>query len=79
MTKKGEWIVGEINMGRGPISPIPVVVWTVHVHKSPVDTETVPIPESRVNTRIVHAHTCMPTGVQTPQKSNGPTMPLWML
>ena len=45
MTKKGKLIVGEIDMGWGPISPILVDVGTICVHGSPVDTRTVPIPE----------------------------------
>ena len=63
MTKKGKLIVGEIDMGWGPISPVLVDIRTVRVHGSPIDTGTVPIPESRVNIGIVHAHASMPIGV----------------
>ena len=63
MIEKGELIVGEINIGWGPISPVLVDVGTVRVHGSLIDTGTVPIPESRVDIGIVHAHASMPTGV----------------
>ena len=42
-TKKGDLIVGEIVMGRGPISLVPVNVEIVHIHGSPVNTGTVHI------------------------------------
>ena len=35
MTKKGELIVEEIDMGRGPISPVLVDVGTVHIQEVP--------------------------------------------
>ena len=66
-------------MGWGPINPVPVDVGIVRVQRSPIDTGTVPIPESRIDIGTVHAHASIPTGVQTLQKSNVPTMPLWML
>jgi len=66
-------------MGEGPISPVPIDVGTVCVRWSPVDIEAVPIPENRMDTGTVHAHANMPTGVQTPQKSDGHIMLLWML
>ena len=66
-------------MGRGLINPVLVDVGTVCVHESPVDVGTVPILESHVDTGTVHTYASMPTGVQTPQKSDSPTMPLWML
>ena len=79
MTEKGELIVGEIDMGRGLISSVLVDVGTFCVHGSPVDVGTVPILESHVNTGTVHTYASMPIRVQTPQTSNSPTMPLWML
>ena len=66
MTEKGKLIVGEIDMGRGPISPVFINVRTVRVHRSPVDTKTVPIPESHVDIGTVHAYASMLTGVQIP-------------
>ena len=76
--EKGELIVGEIDMGRGLISPVPIDTRTVHICRSPVDpgivpipkshdnVGAIPIPESRVDTGTVHAHVSMSTGVQTP-------------
>ena len=66
MTEKGKLIVGEINMGRGPISLVPVDIETVCGHGSPVDIETIPILESHVDTGTVHANVSMLTGVQIP-------------
>ena len=66
MTEKGKLIVGEINMGRGPISLVPVDIGTVCGHGSPVDIETIPILESHVDTGTVHANVSMLTGVQIP-------------
>ena len=75
MTKKGELIVGETDMGlivgetdmgQSPISPVPV------------DAGIVPIPESRVKNETIHIHASMLTEVQTPQRGNSPTMPLWI-
>ena len=45
MIEKGELIVGEINMGRGPINLVPVDVKTVRIRESPVDVRIVPILE----------------------------------
>ena len=60
-------VVREIDVGRDPISP------------ESVHTGTVPILENHVDIRTIHAHASMPIGVQTPQTSNSPIMPLWML
>ena len=79
MTEKGEWIVGEIDMGWGLISPVLVDVETICVHGSLVNVGTIPILESHVDTGTVHTYASMPTEVQTPQKSDSPTVPLWML
>ena len=103
MTEKEELIVGEIDMGQGSISPVPVDAEIVPIPESHVDAGTVPIPENHVDARTVpipenhidvgtvpilenhvdtgtiHAHASMPIGVQTPQTSNSPIMPLWML
>ena len=67
ITKKGDLIVGKIIMGRGPISLVPV------------NAGIVPIPKSRVDTRTDHVHVSMLIGVRNPQRTNDPTMPLWML
>ena len=77
-TKKGDLIVGEIVMGRGPISLVLVNVGIVHIHGSPVNTGTVHIHSSLVNVRTVHVHGSMQTGVWIPQKSNSPVMLPWM-
>ena len=78
MNEKGELVVGEIDVGRSPISLVLVNVGivptpknhddakTVPIPESHVDIGTVPIPESRVETKIVRVHVSMPTGVQTP-------------
>ena len=66
MTEKREWIVGEIDMGRGSINLVLIDVRTVHIHKSPIDVGIVPIPESLVDTGTVHVHASMSSGVQTP-------------
>ena len=66
MIEKGELIVGEINMGRGPINLVPVDVKTVRIRESPVDVGIVPILESHVDTGTTHVHAVMSIGVQTP-------------
>ena len=66
MIEKEELKVGEIDIGRGPISPIPIKVRTIRVHRSPIETETVLIPESRVNTGTVHGYASMPIRIQIP-------------
>ena len=43
MTKKGEPTVGEIDMGRGLISPVLVNSKVVHIPGNPVSTEIVRI------------------------------------
>ena len=90
-TEKGDLIVGEIAMGRGPISLVPVDVKIVHIHgslvnakaihihRSPVDAGTIHIHGSPANVGTVHIHGIMQIGVQIPQKSNGFIMPPWML
>ena len=54
MIKKEELIMGEIDAG------------TIPIPENHIDVGTVPIPKNRVNTETVHAHTSMPTRVQTP-------------
>ena len=66
MTKKGELIVGETDIGRSPINPVPVDARIVPILESHVDAGTVPNPKSRVKTETVHIHTSMLTEVQTP-------------
>ena len=78
MNKKGELIVGETDTGQSPISPVPVDAGIVPIPESHVDAGTVPIPESRVETGTIRVHASMSTGVQTLQRGDGPTMPLWM-
>ena len=55
-TKKGGLIVGEIVMGRGPISPVLVDFRIVHIHWNPVDAGTVYTHGSLVNVRIDNVH-----------------------
>ena len=43
------------------------------------DTGTAPILESRVNAGTVHVHADMPIMDRIPQRSDSPTMLLWML
>ena len=78
MTEKGDLIVGEIITGRGPISLVSVNIGTVDIHGNPVDVRIVHIHGSPVNDGIVHVHGSMQTGVQIPQKGDGPVMPPWM-
>ena len=73
--EKGDLIVREIVMGRGPVSLVPVDVRIVHIHRSPIDARivhihgnpvdagTVHIHESLVNIGTVHVHESMQTGV----------------
>ena len=79
MTVKGELIVGEIGMGRGLISLVPVDTGIVPTLKSYTNAGTIPIPESRIDIGTVHVHASIPIKVQTPQKSDDLKMPLWML
>ena len=79
MTVKGELIVGEIGMGRGPISLVLVDIGIVPTPKSHTDAGTIPILESRVDIGTVHIHASIPIKVQTPQRSDDLKMPLWML
>ena len=91
MIEKGGLVVREIDVGRDSINPVPVHAGIVPIRKNHVDARTVPILESHddtrtfpnlescVNARTVHDHMYMPTEVQIPQRSNGPTMLLWML
>jgi len=73
--EKGDLILREIVMGRGPVSLVPVDVrivhiygspidaGIVHIHGNPVDAGTVHIHESPVNIETVHVHESMQTGV----------------
>ena len=91
MNEKGELVVRQTGAGRSPINLVPVnaeIVPTPGSHddartfpipESHIDAGTILIPESRIKTRTVRVHTSMPTEVQTPQRGDGPTMPLWML
>ena len=63
MTEKGELIVGEIDMGQGPISLVPFDAEPIHIHGSPVDIRIAPIPKSRVDIGTIHVHASMLTGV----------------
>ena len=67
ITEKGNLVVGKIVMGQDPISLVLVSVGIVHVRRNPVDTQT------------VHVHGNMQTGIQIPQRSDGPVTPPWML
>ena len=71
--------MGEIATGQGPFSLIPVNIGTVHIHGNPVDAEIVHIHGSPVDIGTIHVHGGMQTGVQIPQKGDGPVMPPWML
>ena len=68
MIVKGELIVGEIGMGRGLISLVPVDTGIVPTLKSHANAGTIPIPESRVDIGTVHVHASIPIKVQTPQR-----------
>ena len=63
ITEKGDLIMGKIVMGRGPISPIPVDVGTVHIHGNPIGVGTVHIRRSLINVEIIHVYGNMQTGV----------------
>ena len=87
MTKKRELIVGETDMGlivgetdmgQSPISPVLVDAGIVPIPESHVDAGIVPNPESRVKNETIHIHASMLTEVQTPQRGDSPTMPLWI-
>ena len=54
ITERGDLIVGEIAMGRGQISSVPVDVGIVHIHENPIDDGTVHIHGSPVNVGTVH-------------------------
>ena len=68
-----------VNARTVPILENYVDARTVPILESHDDTRIVPNLESRVNARIVHDHADMSTEVQIPQRSNDPTMLLWML
>ena len=53
--KKG-LIAGEIIMGRGPTSLVPVNIRTVHIHKSPINKEAVHTRGGPVNVGTDHVH-----------------------
>ena len=73
--EKGDLIVREIVMGRGPVSLVsidvrivhihgsPIDAGIVHIHRNPVDAGTVHIHESPVNIGTVHVHESMQTRV----------------
>ena len=63
MIEKEELIVGEIDMGQGPISSVPVDAGIIPIPENHVDARTVPIPKNRVDTGTVHTHTSIPTRV----------------
>ena len=54
MTKKGRSTTGEIDMGRGLISPDLGNGEVIHIPGNPVSTETVHIPRNPVSTETVH-------------------------
>jgi len=53
MNEKGELIVGEIDMGWSPISPVPVDAGIILIPKSHVNVGTIPNPESLVETGTI--------------------------
>ena len=63
MTEKEELIVGEINMGRGPINLVPINAETIRICESLINTGIVPIPKSHINTGTAHVHAIMPIEV----------------
>ena len=72
-------VVWEIDVGRDLTSSIPIHVGIVPFPENHVDAGTVPILESRVNVETVHIHMDMPIKVRISQRSDSPTMLLWML
>ena len=78
VNEKEELVVGEIDAGWSPISPIIVnagIVPTLESHDdtrtipipdSHIDARTVPILESRVETGTIRVHASMSTRDQTP-------------
>ena len=79
MTEKEGILVWEIDVGRDPVSPVPVHAGIVPFPENHVEAGIVPILESRIDAGIVHVHADMLTKVPTPQRSESPTTLLWML
>ena len=71
--------MGKIVMGLDLIGSILADTGTVHIHGSPTDTGTIHIHGSPVDIRNVRVRRSMQTEVRTPQKSDGPVMPPWIL
>ena len=78
MIEKGGLVVREIDVGRDSINPVPVHAGIVPIPESHIDAGTIPNPESRVKNETIHIHASMLTEVQTPQRGDSPTMPLWI-
>ena len=79
ITEKGDLVVGKIVMEQGLINLVPADVGIVHVHKNLVDTKIVHVHGSPVNVGTIHVHGNTQTGVQIPQRSDGPVTLPWML
>lgn len=63
MIEKGDLIVVEIAMGRGPISLVLVNARISPILESHTDAGIIPILEGRVDSETVHVHMSMPTMV----------------
>ena len=77
--EKGDLIMGKIIMGRGLVGLVPIDIEIVCIHGNPVDIGTVHIHGNPVNVGTIHVHRSMQTGVQIPQKNDGPVTLPWML
>ena len=64
--EKGDLIVREIVMGRGPVSLVPVDVRIVHIHGSPIDAGIVHIHGNPIGTGTIQVHKSMQTEIQIP-------------
>ena len=58
--EKGDLTVGEIIIGQGLISLVPVDIGIVHIHRSPINVKT------------IHVHRSMQTGFQIPRRVTAP-------
>ena len=70
-------IVREIEVRRGPASPVPVNVEIVPFPEKHADAGTAYSPKSRVSIGTVHVHTDMMTVVRIPRRNDGLTMLPW--
>ena len=64
--------------GATPIPKNHIDVGIVHTLENHIDAETVLILESCVEVGTIHVHASTLIGVWIPQRSDGPTTPLWM-